>query len=134
MPFSRSYATAERLSDGRVLVMGGVGGLAQGGIDPTAVLFDPATHTFAGYGTMSTGRLYPTSTVLQNGTLTALKLLTSLNLCTSNGEARRLIEGGGAKTGEDKTAITSHDQAVCVTNGLLVWAGKKKYCRVKLVD
>ena len=70
--------------------------------------------------------------VLQDGTLTALKLLTSLNLCTSNGEARRLIEGGGAKLGEDKTTITSHDQAINVTDGLLVWAGKKKYCRVKL--
>ena len=72
--------------------------------------------------------------VLQDGTLGAVKLLTSLNLCTSNGEARRLIEGGGAKLGEDKSAITSHDQAISVMDGLLVWAGKKKYCRVRLVD
>ncbi len=72
--------------------------------------------------------------VLQNGTLTALKLLTTLNLCTSNGEARRLIDGGGAKLGDDKTAITSHDQAINVSDGLLVWAGKKKYCRVQIVD
>ena len=71
--------------------------------------------------------------MLQNGALTALKLLTTLNLCTSNGEARRLIEGGGAKLGEDKIAITSHDQAIHVTDDLLVWAGKKKYCRVRLV-
>ena len=71
---------------------------------------------------------------VQYGTLTALKLLTSLNLCTSNSEARRLIEGGGAKIGEDKITITSHDQAIQVTDGLLVWAGKKKYCRVRLVD
>ncbi len=72
--------------------------------------------------------------VLQDGTLTALKLLTTLNLCTSNGEARRLIDGGGAKLGDDKSAITSHDQAINVSDGLLVWAGKKKYCRVQIVD
>ena len=70
---------------------------------------------------------------LLNGSLSALKLLTTLNLCTSNGEARRLIDGGGAKLGEDKIPITSHDQAIHVTDGLMVWAGKKKYCRVKLV-
>ena len=72
------------------------------------------------------------ATLLADGNLTAVKLLTALNLCPSNGEARRLIQGGGAKLGEQKTAITTHDQPIAVTNGLLVWAGKKKYCRVKL--
>ena len=72
------------------------------------------------------------ATLLADGNLTAVKLLTALNLCASNGEARRLIQGGGAKLGEQKTAITTHDQPIAVTNGLLVWAGKKKYCRVKL--
>jgi len=43
-----------------------------------------------------------------------------------------LIQGGGAKLGEDKSTITSHDQQIPVTDGLLVWAGKKKYCRVRL--
>ncbi len=72
------------------------------------------------------------ATLLADGNLTAVKLLTALNLCPSNGEARRLIQGGGAKLGEEKTAIMAHDQPIAVTNGLLVWAGKKKYCRVKL--
>ncbi|MBC7966352.1 MAG: tyrosine--tRNA ligase, partial [Fuerstia sp.] len=72
------------------------------------------------------------ATLLTDGNLTAVKLLTALNLCPSNGEARRLIQGGGAKLGEEKTTITAHDQQIAVTNGLLVWAGKKKYCRVKL--
>ena len=71
--------------------------------------------------------------LLAAGNLTAGKLLTALNLCPSNGEARRLIQGGGARLGEAKTAITAHDQLIPVTDGLLVWAGKKKYCRVKLV-
>lgn len=72
------------------------------------------------------------ATLLTDGNITAVKLLTALNLCPSNGEARRLIQGGGAKLGEEKTVITAHDQQIKATNGLLIWAGKKKYCRVKL--
>jgi tyrosyl-tRNA synthetase len=72
------------------------------------------------------------ATNLTDGTITAVKLLTALSLCPSNGEARRLIQGGGAKLGEEKTTIESHDQQIAVADGLLVWAGKKKYCRVKL--
>ncbi|MFN9721102.1 MAG: tyrosine--tRNA ligase [Planctomycetota bacterium] len=69
---------------------------------------------------------------LTSGAISAVKLLTALNLCPSNGEARRLIQGGGAKLGESKETITAHDQQIRVTDGLLVWAGKKKYCRVKM--
>ncbi|MBL8809296.1 MAG: tyrosine--tRNA ligase [Planctomycetaceae bacterium] len=72
------------------------------------------------------------SSLLVDGRISAVKLLTSLQLCSSNGEARRLIDGGGAKLGEDKTPITSHDQQIAAESGLLVWAGKKKYCRVVL--
>ncbi|MFO0975194.1 MAG: tyrosine--tRNA ligase [Planctomycetaceae bacterium] len=72
------------------------------------------------------------SSLLVEGRLSAVKLLTSLQLCSSNGEARRLIDGGGAKLGEGKTPITAHDQQIPVESGLLVWAGKKKYCRVVL--
>ncbi len=72
------------------------------------------------------------ASLLTDGSIAAVKLLTALNLCPSNGEARRLIQGGGAKLGESKETIASHDQLIAVTDGLLVWAGKKKYCRVKL--
>ena len=37
-------------------------------------------------------------------------------------------------TDEDKTNIDAHDQIIDVTDGLIVWAGKKKYCRVRLTD
>ncbi len=72
------------------------------------------------------------ASLLADGRISAVKLLTSLQLCSSNGEARRLIDGGGAKLGEGKTPITAHDQQIAVESGLLVWAGKKKYCRVVL--
>jgi tyrosyl-tRNA synthetase len=74
------------------------------------------------------------ASLLIDGKVQAVKLLTTLGLCPSNGEARRLIQGGGAKLGEEKTAIESHDQQIEVSDGLLVWAGKKKYCRVRLQD
>ncbi|MBI1312261.1 tyrosine--tRNA ligase [bacterium] len=69
-----------------------------------------------------------------DGTLGPTQLLTVLNLCASNSEARRLVAQGGAKLGEDKTKIESADEKITATNGLLVWAGKKKFCRVKIVD
>ena len=69
-----------------------------------------------------------------DGTTTPVKLLTGLKLCPSNGEARRLTAQGGAKLGEDKTKIEAVDQKISVTDGLLVWAGRRKFCRVKLVD
>jgi tyrosyl-tRNA synthetase len=72
------------------------------------------------------------ASLLTSGTLSAVRLLTALGLCTSNSEARRLIEGGGARTGPEKSPITTHDQQVSVSDGLLVWAGRKKYCRVRI--
>jgi tyrosyl-tRNA synthetase len=72
------------------------------------------------------------ASILTDGTLTAVRLLTALGLCTSNSEARRLVEGGGARTGPEKSPITTHDQQVSVSDGLLVWAGRKKYCRVRI--
>jgi len=70
--------------------------------------------------------------LLVDGALSAVRLLTALGLCTSNSEARRLIEGGGARTGPEKSPITAHDMQVAVSDGLLVWAGRKKYCRVRI--
>ena len=70
--------------------------------------------------------------LLSDGHLTAVRLLTALKLCTSNGEARRLIDGGGARLGDDRTPIASHDQQIVPVDGLIVWAGRKKYCRVRL--
>lgn len=69
---------------------------------------------------------------LQDGMLPAFKLLTALSLCSSGGEARRLIAQGGAKLGPGKIVIEAADQMISVEDGLLVWAGKKKFCTVKL--
>ncbi len=55
-----------------------------------------------------------------------------LELVNSKSEARRLIQQGGMKLGEDKSPVLTHDEQIAVADGLLVWAGKKKFCRVAL--
>ncbi len=70
---------------------------------------------------------------LEDGALPAFLLLTKLGLQKSNGEARRLVAQGGAKLGEDKTVIKDPVQKIAVENGMIVWAGKKKFCRVNLI-
>lgn len=72
------------------------------------------------------------ATELEDGGLPAYLLLTKLGLQSSNGEARRLIKQGGGKLGEDKTVIADANDVIPVENDMLVWAGRKKFCRVRL--
>jgi len=69
---------------------------------------------------------------LDDGGLPAYLLLVKLGLQSSNGEARRLIAQGGGKLGEEKTVIGDANQKITIENGMLVWAGKKRFCRVIL--
>jgi tyrosyl-tRNA synthetase len=69
---------------------------------------------------------------LTNGQIPAANLLKQLGLCPSTSDARRQIEQGAASLTEAKTKIEKHDQLIAVTDGLMVWVGKKKYCRVKI--
>lgn len=69
-----------------------------------------------------------------DGSLRALTLLLQTKLCGSNSDARRMIGQGGMKLGEDKAKVEGIDQPIKVEDGLLVWAGKKKVCRVTLAD
>jgi tyrosyl-tRNA synthetase len=71
---------------------------------------------------------------LTDGRLPAAILLKLTGLCQSSGDARRAIAQGGAYIGEDKTRIETHDQQIPVTDGLLLWVGKKRFARVRLVD
>jgi tyrosyl-tRNA synthetase len=69
---------------------------------------------------------------LANGTIPAAPLLRLAGLCNSGGDARRAIQQGGAYLGEDKQRIDSHDQPIEVTEGLMLWVGKKRYCRIEI--
>lgn len=74
------------------------------------------------------------SSELTDGKIPAAPLLKLAGLVSSTSEARRSIQQGGAKRGEDKTRIESHDEQIEVETGLLLWVGKKKFCRVELAD
>ncbi len=68
-----------------------------------------------------------------DGRLTTL--LNSCGLCTSRGEARKLVQQGGATVGESK--VTDIDFVITAdmigTDGLLLRKGKKSYCRLVLI-
>lgn len=61
-----------------------------------------------------------------------VKLLTMSGLCASNGEARRLIQGGGAYLGEERISDVDYCIPTSAFDGgaLLLKAGKKKVKRI----
>jgi tyrosyl-tRNA synthetase len=71
-----------------------------------------------------------------DGMISALGLLKGLKLCASTSEAIRLIDQGGAYIyrGDEKVRVESGKQMLKPETGMIVRAGKKKSCRVKLVD
>ena len=66
MSTPRAWATATLLTDGRVLIAGGV---TNGGTLASAELYDPATGRFTPTGAMTTPRVHATATLLPNGTV-----------------------------------------------------------------
>jgi tyrosyl-tRNA synthetase len=70
---------------------------------------------------------------LSGGTVVAYKLLVLLGLANSNNDARRLIQGGGVTVGPDRRKITDPNQAVPVSDGLVVRVGSRRVVRVRLV-
>ena len=72
------------------------------------------------------------ASLLEGGAIGPIDLLMKLELCSTSSDARRLIQQGGFKLGEDKTPHKAIKVPVPVADGLLVWAGKKKVCRARL--
>jgi len=62
----------------------------------------------------------------------AAKLLVLAGLEKSTSDARRTIAQGGAYLGESKARIESHDQKIIVEDGVMLWVGKKKFCRLQV--
>ena len=67
MNIDRINQASTQLADGRILITGGLDQNGNGGITPTAEIFDPAAGEFTLTGSMSVGRQYHTSTLLPNG-------------------------------------------------------------------
>ena len=68
-----------------------------------------------------------------DGRLTTI--LNSCGLCTSNSEARKLVQQGGATVGEAKITDINYviTEDMISTDGLLLRKGKKSYCRLLLI-
>ena len=67
MSLTRDHFAATLLNTGEVLVTGGDAGRNASGARNSAELYDPKSGTFHATGSMSTGRMDQTSTLLQNG-------------------------------------------------------------------
>jgi tyrosyl-tRNA synthetase len=68
---------------------------------------------------------------LVDGTLPVVKALVLAGFAKSNGEARRLVEGGGVTIGADKTKVTEFQQKLSVpADGLLLRVGARKIVRL----
>jgi N-acetylneuraminic acid mutarotase len=67
MPEARSGHTATLLSDGRVLVVGGTGGIEERPTIPGPELYDPVTNTWAPAASMARPRASHTATLLPSG-------------------------------------------------------------------
>lgn len=68
---------------------------------------------------------------IAGGAVRADVLLKLAGLCQSTSEARRKITEGGAYLGEDKQRIEAHDQSIAIEDGMMIWVGKKKFCRIR---
>jgi tyrosyl-tRNA synthetase len=74
----------------------------------------------------------PEKTVLagemEEGKMWIVKLLVTLGLCPSNGEARRMVQQGAVKINEAK--VESVDDHVEIEDGMVVQVGKRKFAKV----
>jgi tyrosyl-tRNA synthetase len=59
-----------------------------------------------------------------------VKLMTDSGLATTNGEARRLIKGGGVSINGDK--ISDENYEIPIKDGTLLKVGKRRYLRLKI--
>lgn len=60
-----------------------------------------------------------------------VQLLVQSGLCTTNGEAKRLIQGGGVSIDGEK--VLSFDTEVMVSDGAVLRAGKRKFIRIRKI-
>lgn len=67
---------------------------------------------------------------LEAGTYWIVKLLTDAGLCSSNGEARRMIQQGGVRLNSGK--VSDVEAQIQVENGMILQVGKRKFAKIRL--
>jgi tyrosyl-tRNA synthetase len=68
---------------------------------------------------------------IEAGPQRIVNLLVASGSCATNGEAKRLIQGGGVSI--DGTKITAFDAELELKNGMVVRAGKRKFIKIKVI-
>jgi tyrosyl-tRNA synthetase len=71
---------------------------------------------------------------LKDESMPAAQLLKVSGLCPTTSDARRAIQGKGASFGDDRHLIQTHDESIRILDGLLLRVGKKRICRLKIID
>ena len=66
----------------------------------------------------------------ENGQIGLVQLIAQAGLAASNGEARRLIQGGGVKIDGEKVTDVAHTVDVGAQAPFVLRAGKRRYVRV----
>ena len=69
---------------------------------------------------------------LQDGEIGAVGLLVKSGLCSSNGEAKRLIQQGGVSINDEVVDMAKRFTADDLKEGLKIRKGKKHFHRVKI--
>ncbi|MVO99264.1 tyrosine--tRNA ligase [Paenibacillus lutrae] len=67
---------------------------------------------------------------LEDGSIRLVKLLVSLGLQATNGEAKRSIQQGGVRLNEEK--IADPNASVAIKEGDILQVGKRKFAKIKL--
>ena len=127
---ARRHATATRLADGRILVVGGVG---TNGVDlsnnggagtffATAEIYDPATATFAPAGTMATPRGLHAAALLPNGKVLVVGGFNNTGSLAS-AELWNPATGTFGPTGTMVGGARSQHTATLLPNGKVLVAG-----------
>jgi hypothetical protein len=122
MTTARAGATAIRLRDGRVLIVGGTG---DGGYLASAELYNPATCTFRATGSMPEARIGFTATLLQDGrVLIAGGRVTNSAVAMSSTLLYDPASGSFSHTGSLMTARSLHSATLLPDGRVLIAGGE----------
>jgi tyrosyl-tRNA synthetase len=69
---------------------------------------------------------------IEQSSMKLVQLLVQSGLCATNGEAKRLIQGGGVSL--DGQKIRAYDAEIDITDGAVLRAGKRKFLKLKKVQ
>jgi hypothetical protein len=119
MTAARAWQTATLLSDGRVLL---VGGIVIGGSEAAAELYDPKTGTFTVTGPMTTRRIFQTATLLSDGRVLIAGGGKDSDTTVASADLYDPNTGKVTATGSMETARGSHT-ATLLSDGRVLVAG-----------